>query len=65
LEQIFIGYLLNIRGDGPTAQQSKLNVFHVAVMKLTVEDPNLQQVWSLEEAGTSQHVVQEMDGAFL
>ena len=72
-----------VRGDGPTAQQSKLgyllsgpiyqvppqcfttNGFHVAVMKLTVEDPNYQQFWSLEEAGTSQHTTQEMDEAFL
>ena len=34
-------------------------------MKLTVEDPNYQQFWSLEEASTSQHTTQEMDEAFL
>ena len=71
-----------VRGQGPTAQQSKLgyllsgplhqvslhpiiSAFHVAIMQLTIEDPNLQQFWSLEEAGTSQHTTQERDGAFL
>ena len=72
-----------IRGDGPTAQQSKLgyllsgpinqvrpqstttNGFHVAVMTLTIGDPNLQQFWSLEETGTIQHITQGKDGAFL
>jgi len=39
--------------------------FHVTVIKLTVEDPNLQQFWSLEKAGTGQHTTQKMDKVFL
>ena len=38
---------------------SATNAFHVAILKLTIEDPNIQQFWSLEEAGTSQHTKQK------
>ena len=72
-----------VRGDGPTAQQSKLgyllsgpihqatpqrttaNAFHIAVMNLSIEDPNPQQFWSLEETGTVQHTTQGADRDFL
>ena len=72
-----------VRGDSPTAQQSKLgyllsgpihqatlqrttaNAFHIAVMNLSIEDPNPQQFWSLEETGTVQHTTQGVDRDFL
>ena len=35
------------------------------MMTLTIEDPNLQQFWSLEETGTVQHITQGKNEAFL
>ena len=72
-----------VRGNGPTAQQSKLgyllsgpihqviphcattNAFHIAVMNLSVEDPDPQQFWSLEETGTVKPALPSTDEDFL
>ena len=72
-----------VRGDGPTAQQSKLgyllsgpihqviphcattNAFHIAVINLSVEDPDPQQFWSLEETGTVKPALPSTDEDFL
>lgn len=64
-QQSKLGYLLSGPIHQVPPQHFTMNGFHVAVMKLTVEDPNFQQFWSLEETGTSQHTKQEMDEAFL
>ena len=64
-----------IRGEGPTAQQSKLGFLlsgpispptpnlHVATMSIaTSEELNLERFWSIEEAGTSPTLT---DNAFI
>ena len=70
-----------IRGEGPTAQQSKLgyllsgpvpqmplqlsNALHVVTMSITTENPNLDRFWSLEETGTTLNDSQGKDSTFL
>ena len=70
-----------IRGDGPTAQQSKLgyllsgpipqmpsqlsNALHVVTMSITTDNPNLDRFWSLEETGTTLNDSQNKDSTFL
>ena len=67
-----------IRGEGPTAQQSKLGFLlsgpmslptpqlHATTMTVaTSEEPNLERFWSVEEAGTSPTQSEQTDTAFI
>jgi len=62
---IFLSEPIYIKSHHLTTPHVTTNAFHVAIMKLTIEDLNLQQIWLLKEAGTNQHTRQKRDGAFL
>ena len=68
-----------VRGDGPTAQQSKLGFLlsgpvpcptsqtsAITTMAIaSTEEPNLDRFWSVEEAGTTQSYTHKQDTVFI